>query len=70
MSALQLMLWLSGFYLLAGGVFAFWFLHRGVSRIDSFAQGISPVTRLFLFPGVTALWPFLALLWVKTKRTP
>ncbi|MDX2134167.1 MAG: hypothetical protein SFV52_05260 [Saprospiraceae bacterium] len=70
MSALEIILWISAVYLLVGVVFAAWFLHRGVARVDSFAQGISWITRLFLFPGTAALWPFWAMKWVKTKSAP
>lgn len=70
MSALETILRILAGYLLSGVVFAAWFLHRGVVRVDSSAQGISWITRLFLFPGTVALWPFWAMKWVKTKSAP
>jgi len=46
-------------YLLVGIVFALVFVWRGIAKIDDSAKGISWKTRLFLFPGSAALWPFL-----------
>ncbi len=61
-------------YLFAGGIFAVLFLWRGAAAIDDSAKGISWKTRLLLFPGSAALWPFLLQKWLnllqKKVRNP
>ncbi len=52
-------------YLLAGVVFAAFFLWRGIDKIDAMAQGLSWKTRALFFPGAAAFWP---LLWRKWRR--
>lgn len=53
-------IWLAvGAYLGAGSLFAFYFVQRGVDRLDAAARGAGFFFRLFLFPGAAALWPLL-----------
>jgi len=48
-------------YLGIGAIFAIYFASRGVDRIDHAAKGANLWFRLFLAPGVAALWPMLLL---------
>lgn len=48
-------------YLGLGAIFALYFSARGVDRIDHAAKGANIWFRLFLAPGVAALWPVLLL---------
>ena len=55
-------------YLLAGVIFASFFLWRGAAVLDEAAKGISWKTRALLFPGSAALWPILLSKWLKTRH--
>lgn len=54
-----------GVYLAIGAVFALGFVTLGVSRIDHAAKGAPVGFRLLIFPGATALWPWLLLRWIR-----
>ncbi len=56
-----------GVYLLIGGVFAWWFVTRGVGRCDDAARTGTPMFRVLIFPGSVALWPCL---WRKARSAP
>lgn len=55
-------------YFLIGIIFSILFVSFGVQRIDHAAKEASVMTRLFLFPGSVAFWPFLLLRWIKSKK--
>jgi hypothetical protein len=55
-------------YLVAGGVVGVAFLFLGIDRIDSAARG-SYAFRPLLLPGLTLLWPFVAVRWIAIVRT-
>jgi hypothetical protein len=55
-------------YASAGVLFAIAFLARGVSRIDVHANGAGLGFRLMIFPGVSALWPFLLKRWIRAEK--
>jgi len=59
-----------GLYVLVGTVFAIPFVLRGVNRIDPAAREGSWGFRLIIFPGVVALWPLLALRWLRGQEPP
>jgi len=61
---------LLGLYALAGVIFAFPFLLRGVSRIDPVASGSTWGFRVIVFPGVVALWPLLLRRWLAGAAPP
>lgn len=46
-------------YLIAGLVFAVWFVAKGVDKIDAGMHDTSWKVRLLLLPGAALLWPFL-----------
>ena len=52
-------------YLIAGGVFAVAFLSVGVGRLDPAAREAGLGFRALVFPGCVALWPWLALKWLR-----
>jgi len=54
-------------YLLCGLAFGLIFVNLGASRIDPAARGTSLVFRLLILPGSVALWPFLAIRWLKCE---
>jgi hypothetical protein len=54
-------------YLAAGLTFGLAFVTVGVTRIDAAAQGTSAVFRMLILPGSVALWPILAVKWVRRK---
>lgn len=55
-------------YLLAGVIFASFFLWRGAAVLDEAAKGISWKTRALLFPGSAALWPVLLRKWLNARN--
>jgi hypothetical protein len=54
-----------GAYVAAGAVFAVAFVAWGVSRMDPVARDATIGFRLIILPGVAALWPFLAIRWMR-----
>ena len=48
-----------------GVAFATVFVARGIQRVDPVAAGAPVGFRLIVMPGVAALWPLLAVRWVK-----
>ena len=65
MEAIRIFVNLFYLYLLAGVVFAAFFVWRGAAAIDEAAKGISWKTRALFFPGSVALWPVLLKKWLK-----
>lgn len=57
----------AGAYVAAGVVFAAAFVTWGVSRVDHAAGEATRGFRLIILPGVTALWPLLAVRWIKAS---
>jgi hypothetical protein len=45
------------------------FVLRGVDRVDASTRGASIGFRLLILPGTVALWPLMAVIWIKA-RTP
>ena len=60
----------AGVYLAAGVVFAVPFVVVGVGKIDRVAAHGTPGFRLIIFPGAVALWPLLAVRWLRATGTP
>lgn len=54
-------------YGVLGVFFAIAFVARGVSRIDTHAEGAGLAFRLIIFPGVAALWPVLLSRWIRVR---
>jgi hypothetical protein len=50
----------------AGLVFAATFLPRRIEQVDASARGSSWAFRLWILPGVVALWP---LVWARSRGT-
>ena len=59
-----------GAYLACGVVFAGPFIWRGVTRIDPVAREATVGFRLVILPGVTLLWPLLAVRWARGSTHP
>lgn len=64
----QVVLSAAGLYILAGMLFAVWFVAGGVGRLDDAARHGSLAFRALIFPGVVALWPLLA--WIVWHAGP
>ena len=54
-------------YLLAGVLFAIFFLTKGIEKIDTAAHGSGWGFRLIILPGTIVLWPVLLNKWIKAK---
>lgn len=54
---------IAALYATAGVVFAIAFISIGVVHLDHRARGAGWGFRLLVLPGVTALWPFVAVKW-------
>lgn len=57
-------------YALIGVVFALCFVPRGVVRVDERLHDSPMAVRLFLFPGIAALWPLFAWRWMTGQTAP
>jgi hypothetical protein len=55
----MIVIYLVGFYLVVGFVFAVPFLTRWINRVDESAQGAPWTFKLTLLPGCTVFWPVL-----------
>ena len=55
-------------YAVIGVLFSFFFVTRGVSRVDPAAAGAPIGFRLLIFPGSVALWPLLLRRWLNAGR--
>ena len=55
-------------YLTAGGLFCVAFQLRGLPMLDPAAVGSGLGFRFLISPGVMALWPWLALRWLRAIR--
>lgn len=55
-------------YLLAGSLFAVFFLTKGIERMDTAAHGSGWGFRLIILPGTIVLWPVLLKKWGKAKK--
>ena len=54
-------------YVAVGVVFALAFVTIGVGRTDPIARASGISFRILIIPGVAALWPVLALKWVRAR---
>ncbi|MBI4910777.1 MAG: hypothetical protein HY820_44600 [Acidobacteria bacterium] len=52
-------------YAIIGAVFAVAFLIGGVNRLDPAAKASGLAFRVIVFPGCVALWPLLAVKWLR-----
>lgn len=52
-------------YLGIGLLFGIAFITVGIARVDPAARGAPLAFRLLILPGVTALWPVLAVKWAR-----
>jgi TM2 domain-containing membrane protein YozV len=59
---------LAALYFLAGLLFVFPFLIKGLKKIDAGAHGSGSGFRLIIIPGIIVLWPFLLMKWMKIKK--
>jgi hypothetical protein len=55
-------------YAALGVLFAGAFHWRGLARLDAGVQGAGWVFRLLITPGIAALWPLLAVRWLRFTR--
>ena len=55
-------------YLVAGILFAIFFLIKGIEKIDTTAHGSGWGFRLIILPGTIVLWPVLLNKWIKSKQ--
>ena len=44
------------------------FVMAGVSRVLPGAPAFSPGARLLILPGAAALWPYVLLRWLRTRK--
>jgi len=68
MRAAELLVDFLAVYGAAGVAFAIAFVSVGIARVDPVARHAPLGFRLIVAPGAAALWPLLALRWVKVVR--
>jgi hypothetical protein len=54
----------SAFYLISGAIFTFFFIARGLEKVDEDAPGSSWGFRVIIIPGCILLWPLLLKKWL------
>ncbi len=69
MSMAEAIIVLCAGYMLAGGLFALAFVARGAARLDPAARGAGWAFSATIFPAAVALWPLLALKWLRVRRS-
>lgn len=57
-------------YVALGLLFAAAFVSTGVGRIDPSAEHAPIGFRLLIVPGTVALWPLLAIRWIRGQQPP
>lgn len=57
-------------YVAVGLLFAAAFVATGVGRIDPSAEHAPIGFRLLIVPGTVALWPLLAIRWIRGQQPP
>jgi hypothetical protein len=55
-------------YVVSGVVFSFFFVYRGIEKIDEDVPGSSWGFRIIIIPGCVLLWPLLLSKWIKANR--
>jgi hypothetical protein len=68
MVILNIFLSLAAIYLVAGFVFAIFFVVKGVEKIDEGARGASIGFRIIIIPGTMVFWPLLLKKWIHSKH--
>ena len=53
-----------------GVLFALLFVTRGAARLDPDADGATWGFKVLILPGAAALWPLLAMRWVRGQGPP
>jgi hypothetical protein len=67
-TAVYIGLIMAALYLLAGSLFAVFFLTKGIEKLDGTAHGSGWSFRLIILPGTIVLWPVLLKKWIKAKK--
>ena len=67
-SLIEILLALAGIYALLGAVFAAAFHAGGLRRLDHGSHDAGWFFRVLITPGVIALWPLLAMKWLRARR--
>ncbi len=55
-------------YLICGVVFTFFFLARGLQKVDEDVPGSSWGFRIIIIPGCIVLWPVLMRKWIHAVK--
>lgn len=58
---------MAALYLVAGVLFAVFFLSNGIKKVDPTTNGSSLGFRIIILPGIIVLWPVLLHQWMKIK---
>ena len=56
------------FYIILGLLFGAWFVFKGIQQVDDGMEGAKPGLRLLLLPGTIALWPLMAMKYMRRKK--
>jgi hypothetical protein len=65
---LAIILLLALIYLIAGFIFLFPFLFKGIHAVDEGAHGSSNGFYIIIIPGIVLLWPLLLKKWMQALR--
>jgi len=64
----NIILMMATVYLLAGSLFAIFFLSKGLEKMDTSAHGSGLGFRLIILPGTIVLWPVLLKKWMNVNK--
>jgi hypothetical protein len=67
-TAVYIILIMAAVYLLAGSLFAIFFLSKGIEKIDVTAHGSGWGFRCIIIPGTIVFWPVLLKKWISIKK--
>ena len=68
MILIEILLIVTGIYIVFGLLFAILFVIKGVDKVDEGAHGGSIGFRLIIIPGVMAFWPLLLQKWLRALK--
>ena len=65
---INLLLTITGIYLVCGFLFAVAFVFKGVQRIDERARNSTTGFKITIIPATMVFWPFLLLKWIQVSK--
>jgi hypothetical protein len=68
LSIIQIILIILLVFLIIGVLFTFFFITRGLEKVDEDTKGSTWGFKVIIIPGCILLWPFLLQKWLKANK--